>query len=177
VRVALRQGAPDAVLDLVAKGSVDLAVAALPGGAAPATSAGVLAEALADEPLVLLVPPGDALDGATEVRLWEVRDRPFVLAEPGAALRATVLSACEAEGFGPVPLFEAGDPAAVRQLVQAGLGVSLVPASWAALGGPDVGVAAPAGPAPRHALWLLAREGDAPPVARLLHEHLRRALG
>jgi DNA-binding transcriptional LysR family regulator len=180
VRVALRQAPADAIVDLVIKGSVDLAVAALPGdGQAGATTGdGALeAVALADEPLVLLVPPGDPLAGATEVRLWDVRDRPFILAEPGSALRETVLAACAQEGFGPVPLYEVGDPAAARHLVHAGLGISLVPASWGALGGPEVGLAAPAAPAPRHRLSLLARTGGLPPVARMLHEHLRRELG
>jgi DNA-binding transcriptional LysR family regulator len=176
VRVALRQAATDAILDLVAKGSVDLAVAALPGDGAATNDGALEAVALTDEPLVLLVPPGDALAGATEVRLWDVRDRPFILAEPGSALRETVLAACAQDGFGPVPLYEVGDPAAARHLVHAGLGISLVPASWAALDGPDVGLAAPAAPAPRHRLWLLARAGGLTPVARMLHEHLRREL-
>jgi DNA-binding transcriptional LysR family regulator len=174
VRVALRQGSAAAVLDLVATGSVDLAVAALPGGA-PA-GGDVEAVALGDEPLVLLVPPGDALAGATGIALWDVRDRPFILGEPGTALRERVVEACGHEGFGPVPLFEVSEPTALRFLVHAGLGVSLVPASWLELPGPEVGVAVPAGRRPRHALWLLSRPVALTPPARLLHEHLRAEL-
>jgi DNA-binding transcriptional LysR family regulator len=172
VRVALRQGAPDQVLDLVAKGSVDLAIAALPQTLTP-DGRGVHVVALAAEPLVLLTRPGDPLAATGAVRLWDVRDRPFVLAEPGSALRETALAACARDGFGPVPLFEAGDPAAIRELVAAGLGVALVPASWAR-GGTAVALAPPV---PRHALQLLARTGaPATPPARLLHEHLRAEL-
>jgi DNA-binding transcriptional LysR family regulator len=171
VRVALRQGSPGAVADLVATGSVDLAVAALaPGTPVPD---GVDAAALSSEPLVLLVAAGDPLANATEVALWDLRERPFILGEPGTALRELVVEACAREGFGPVPLFEIAEPTALRFLVHAGLGVSLVPASWLQQPGPEVGVAAPAGPAPRYRLSLLSRADALTPIARLLHEHLR----
>src|SRR4051812_13832730 len=175
LRIALRQSGPSEVLDLIAAGAVDLAVAALPAGAAVPES--VEAEARAPEPLVLLVAADDALAGARSVKLWEVRDRPFVLAEPGTALRATTLAACAAEGFGPVPLFEVGEPTTVRMLVGAGLGVSLAPASWLDVAGPEVGAATVAGATAAHALTLVTRRGAPAPVARLLAEHLRGALG
>jgi DNA-binding transcriptional LysR family regulator len=174
VRIALRQGAAGEVAEWVAQGSVDVAVAALPGGgaAAPALPEDVEAVALGAEPLVLLVAPDDPLAGAAGVRLWDVRERPFVLAEPGTALRESALEACAADGFGPVPLFEVGEPTAVRLLVGAGLGVSLAPASWLTVAGPEVGVATVSGGAV-HALWLLARRGGLAPVAALLHGRLR----
>jgi DNA-binding transcriptional LysR family regulator len=176
VRVALRQGAATDMVDLVAAGAVDLAVAALPDGVAVPDD--LEATALGAEPLVLLVAPDDPLAGATGVRLWDVRDRPFVLAEPGSALRAEALAACAQEGFGPVPLFEVGEPTAVRVLVGAGLGVALAPASWRDVAGPEVGAATVAGATAAHALALLTRRGGgATPVARLLAEHLRAALG
>jgi DNA-binding transcriptional LysR family regulator len=175
VRVALRQGGPSDMVDLVVSGAVDLAVAALPDGAAVPDD--VDAAPLGAEPLVLLVAADDALAGARGVKLWDVRDRPFVLAEPGTALRAAALEACAAEGFGPVPLFEVGEPTAVRVLVGAGLGVSLVPASWHDVAGPEVGMATVAGATAAHAVSLLTRRGGAAtPVARLLAEHLRAAL-
>ncbi|MCW3004448.1 MAG: LysR family transcriptional regulator [Conexibacter sp.] len=176
VRVALRQGAPGEVLELVVKGSVDVAVAALPAAEAATLGDELDAVGLGEEPLVLLVPPDDPLAGTTGVKLWDVRDRSFVLTEPGTALRESVLAACAEQGFGPVPLFEVGEPTAVRFLVGSGLGVSLVPASWLSMPGPDVGVATPAASAGRHALWLLSRRGGLTPVARLLHAHLRTAL-
>ena len=82
-------------------------------------------------------------------------------------------AACEAAGFGPVPLFEVGDPATVRVLVRAGLGVALVPASWT--GAQDV-TAPLAPPVPRHEPQLLARPDGLTPAAALLHRHLRVAL-
>jgi DNA-binding transcriptional LysR family regulator len=110
------------------------------------------------------------------VDLWALRSRAFVLGEPGTALRETVAAACEAAGFGPVPLFEVGDPATVRVLVAAGLGVAVVPAGWAA--GPEaIAVARLAPPVPELAPVLLARDGALPPAADRLHAHLRERLG
>ncbi len=50
------------------------------------------------------------------------------------------MAPCQAAGFSPVPLFEVSDPATVRFLAHAGLGVSVVPASWLELPGPEVAV-------------------------------------
>lgn len=171
VRLALRLGGATEVLELVATGAVDVAVASLTDGAA--VPEGVEARALAAERLVLLVPSDDELAGASGVRLWDVRDRPFVLAEAGSGLRASALGACAAEGFGPVPLFEVGEPTAVRLVVGAGLGVALVPASWTAVAGPEVGVATVAGTAATHAPSLLTRRDGLSPVAQRMAEQVR----
>ena len=96
-----------------------------------------------------------------------------MLAEPGTALRETVMAACQDRGFSPVPLLEVGDPATVRFLVNAGLGVSLVPASWLQVPGASVAVAALVEPAPRHALSLLAA-GELTPAGRLLTQESAR---
>jgi DNA-binding transcriptional LysR family regulator len=173
VQLALRQGSAAEVAALVPRGSADLAVVALPG-AAPA---GTAATALGAEPLRVLCAPDDALAGAGRVRLTELRGRPFILAEPGSALRDTVMAACQHAGFSPVPLLEVGDPATVRVLAHAGLGVSLVPAGWLELPGPAAGVADLAGPRPRHAVSLLAPAAGLSPAARMLHAHLGAVLG
>jgi DNA-binding transcriptional LysR family regulator len=163
IRVALRHGSAREVSDSVATGSADLAVAALEDATAGDT--------LADEPLLLALPPGDPLAGAHQVALWDLRDRPFILAERGTALRATVTASCEAAGFAPVPPFEVSDPRTIRVLVGAGLGVALVPESW--LAGGALAVAELGDPPPRHRVALLAA-ADLPPAAALLREWLLR---
>lgn len=174
IRIGLRQAAAAEVAALVRTGAVDLGVASLPAAAVPD---GVLATGLEEEPLHAIAAPDDPLAAAGEVAVWELRERPFVLAEPGSALRAAVVEACEAAGFGPVPLFEVGDPAAVRHLVHEGLGVSLVPASWLSRPGPPVAVARLAAPAPRHRALLLVPSAGAAPAGELLHAELCAALG
>ncbi|MDO8189192.1 LysR family transcriptional regulator [Conexibacter sp. JD483] len=174
IRIGLRQTAATEAGGLLRTGAVDLAVASLPAAAVPD---GIRADALADEPLHAIAAPGDPLATAGELEVWALRERPFVLPEPGSALRELVTAACEQAGFGPVPLFELGDPAAVRQLVHAGLGVSLVPASWLAAPGAPVAVARLAPPVPRHRALLLASAAGAAPAAELLRAHLTAALG
>jgi DNA-binding transcriptional LysR family regulator len=164
VLLALRHASASEVLALVRRGAVDLAVLSL--GGEPVD--GLTVTPLGDEPLRAIAAPGESL-GA--VAIEDLRGRPFVLGEPGTALRATVMAACQEHGFSPVPLLEVSDPATVRFLVSAGLGVSLVPQSWLDQPGPPVSVAALIEPAPRHALSLLSA-GELPPAGRLLKDAL-----
>jgi DNA-binding transcriptional LysR family regulator len=170
IQIALRQGSAAEVVALVQRGSVDVAVASLAGGEPPA---GVAVHALAEEPLRLAVPHDDPLAGSAGVALGDLRGRPFILAEPGSALRETVMAACAAAGFSPLPLFEVGDPATVRFLVRAELGISVVPASWLERPGPVVGAADLAAPVPRHRLSLLTPAAGPSPAGRLLYERLQ----
>ena len=124
-----------------------------------------------------MLPPDDPLGGGREIAIAELRGRPFILAEPGTALRETVMSACQAAGFSPVPLFEVSDPGTVRFLAHAGLGVSVVPASWLEQPGPEVAAAELAEPAPRHRVALFVPAGRETPAGRLLRDALLEDLG
>ncbi|HEU0318151.1 MAG TPA: LysR substrate-binding domain-containing protein, partial [Solirubrobacteraceae bacterium] len=95
----------------------------------------------------------------------------------GSVLRATVMAACQAAGFSPVPLLEVSDPATVRHLVEAGLGVSLVPASWFETAGPEVAGVALADPAPRHRVDVLTSRAGRSRATGLLVVALRAAFG
>jgi DNA-binding transcriptional LysR family regulator len=169
VRLALRHASTSEVLALLRAGAIDLAVLSL--GGEPAE--GLRVTRLVDEPLRAIAAPDEPF-GAAAVNVAELQGRPFVLGEPGSALRTTVMAACQAHGYSPVPLIEVGDPATVRFLVSAGLGVSLVPVSWLEPHGPPLSVAALMEPAPRHALSLLAA-GEVPPAGRILAERLQDA--
>jgi DNA-binding transcriptional LysR family regulator len=168
IRIALRQGSAREVVDLVRRGAADLAVLALADD-----QPGLEATPLADEPLKLIAAPGEL---AGTVAIDALRGLPLILAERGTALRAAVMAACQAVGFSPIPPFEVGDPVTARFLAHAGLGASIVPASWLEQPGPDVAVAA-LDPEPRLRRFLLAPAGGLSPPGRLLHEQLREALG
>jgi DNA-binding transcriptional LysR family regulator len=170
VRIALRHASAAEVPALVRRGAVDVGVLALGDGPVE----GLTITPLGSESLCAISAPDEPFDSVA-VAVGDLRGRPFVLAEPGTALRKAVMAACQDEGFSPVPLLEVGDPATVRFLVNASLGVSLVPGSWLHQGGPPVSVAALVEPAPRLALSLLAA-GVLPPAGRLLAERLENGL-
>jgi DNA-binding transcriptional LysR family regulator len=171
LQVALRHAPAADVAGLVQSGQVDLAVAGLAGAPPP----GVVAEPLADEPMRAMLEAGDPLATARPLRLDELSGRPFILAEPGSGLREAVMAACQRAGFSPVPLFEVSDPATVRHLVGAGLGVSVAPAAWFEPGAAEVTGAPLADPELRHRVTLLAPAAGRPAAAELLAGALRDA--
>jgi len=211
VQVALRHAPLPDVLGLVQTGAVDLAIA----GGDRSIPAGLAAELLCDEPLIAILPAGDPLagdaavglaegdaaiglaEGDAAIGLAELRGRAFILAEPDSGLRETVMAGCQAAGFSPVPLFEVSDPATVCHLVAAGLGVSIVPASWlesagAQLGGAQLGGAPRGGaqfggaqlagarlvgPALRHRVHALTPATGRSPLAELLVAALHGTFG
>ena len=175
IRLALRHGSAAEVAGLARTGSVDVAVVAVPDGD-PSARAGLEVRPLAEEPLRVLAAPGDPLVGGGPVAIGDLAGRPLILPERGTALRATVMAACQAAGFSPVPQVEAADPAAVRELAAAGVGVAVVPASWVSGPGPRPADAPLAAPAPVHRTALLVAPG-ASPAGRLLAARLPELLG
>jgi DNA-binding transcriptional LysR family regulator len=171
VRVALRHAPAGDVATLVRRGSADLGLTAH----ADPPPEDLDATPLAPEPLLLLTAPGAAPGPA---RVADLRDVPLVLPERGTALREAITTACAAEGFSPVPLFEIADPATTRFLAAAGLATGVAPPSWlddapaqqtlAAVGFAD--------PAPVLRLALLSLPRPSSPAAALLRDHLRDAL-
>jgi DNA-binding transcriptional LysR family regulator len=172
LQVALRHGPSSEMASLVHSGAVDVAVS----GARAELPSGVASEQLAEEPLRAMLPLGDPLGDGAAIAIGVLRERPFILAEPGSGLRETVMAACQAAGFSPVSLFEVSDPATVRHLVQAELGVSVVPASWFESVGADVARAS-LEPAPRHRVDVLTPAGGCTPAAELLVAALKAAFG
>ena len=102
VQIALRQGSAAEVVALVQRGAVDVAVLALTDDPAR-----VVATPLADEPLRVAMPVDDELAGAV-IELERLRGRAFILAEPGTALRATVLAAGSGGRVQPAPALRGG---------------------------------------------------------------------
>jgi DNA-binding transcriptional LysR family regulator len=180
LQVALRHAGAADVLASVQAGAVDVGVSGVYAGAVAgvrgALPAGVEVELLGEEPMLALVAPGDPLAAGEALAPAELAARPLILAEPGSGLREAVMAACQAAGFSPVPLFEVSDPATVRHLVHAELGVSVVPASWLALPGPEVVPVALAEPAPRHGAALLTAPAGRTTAGELLVAALRAEL-
>ena len=114
---------PD-ILDGVEAGSLDLALVTL-----PAARAGLSIEPVCSEDLVCVGPraPGNAPggDGITPTAL---ADGALILYERGGTMRAVIDGWFMAGGIQPRPSMELGNVEAIKNLVAAGLGRSVLPA-------------------------------------------------
>jgi DNA-binding transcriptional LysR family regulator len=173
LQIALRHAPAAEIPALVASRAADVGITSL-RGPAPAE---VEATPLAEHPLVVVSAPRSPLGDGDPIELGMLRGRPFILPEPGTALRETVMTACQAAGFSPVPLFEVSDPATVRFLAHAGMGVSVVPASWLDQPGPEVAIVALVDAELRHRVALLVPAGGVTAAGKLLRDALLQDLG
>ncbi|MTJ79580.1 MAG: LysR family transcriptional regulator [Telmatospirillum sp.] len=102
-------------------GEVELAVSLLPVGDQ------LDWQAVCDEPLVALLPPGHRLCGRASVRLTDLAGSPLILFESGFALNGLIDSACRRRGFIPREAARSGQADFIIALVAAGMGVALLP--------------------------------------------------
>lgn len=130
----LWQNATEVVLKQLETGEVDLCLVSLPHHAGDSKLGWV---DLFDEELFLIVPPNHALAGKGTVALREVADSDFISLKPETGLRQISDDLCRQAGFTPRILFEGEEVATIRGLVNAGLGVALIPAAEPEQLGPE----------------------------------------
>ncbi|GIE32382.1 LysR family transcriptional regulator [Actinoplanes italicus] len=136
IAVRLRSGRITGLLGACDNGELDLVVGPMYADLPPRFDA----VPLADERLLLALPPGHALAHGGRLTLGEVRDEPFVSMPPGSGLRWILEDAARSAGFLPRVYFETHSLAGVRELVGAGLGVGLLSRTVAAEAGPVIAV-------------------------------------
>jgi LysR family transcriptional activator of glutamate synthase operon len=98
------------------------------------------AELLFDEELVAVLPPGDELARRKRVRLAELADRPLITFNEGSAVRKATERAFARAGQSPRIAVESLVPESVRSLAARGIGIALLPRSYAESDGPPVAV-------------------------------------
>ncbi|GLR82102.1 LysR family transcriptional regulator (plasmid) [Azospirillum oryzae] len=116
---------PD-ILDAVEGGSLDLALVTLPAG-----RPGLSIEPVCAEELVCVGPGGDPCDAARSpapgVAPAALADQTLILYERGGTMRAVIDGWFMAGGIQPRPAMELGNVEAIKNLVAAGLGRSILP--------------------------------------------------
>ncbi len=126
-RITVRVGDSREAESLLAEGAVDLAVT----GAKPQTSRRILARPVAEDRLVLAVPPGHPLASRRRCRPEDLKGVPFLQRESGSGTQASVEAALRRSGLDPARdlavVCELGSTEAVREGVKAGLGVAILP--------------------------------------------------
>jgi DNA-binding transcriptional LysR family regulator len=124
IRLLLEEGGSRDLIAKLAQGALDLALIILP---LHTDDPALRTIPLLREPLVAAVPPGHRLASQATVSIADLRDVPLVMFREGYDLRDVTLAACREAGFEPRFAVEGGEMDAVLQMVQAGLGVAIVP--------------------------------------------------
>lgn len=143
-------------------------------------AAGIVVEPLLEEEMRVAVPAGHALSARVlsdhgAVPLADLADTPFVLYRrpTGPGLYDTIIAACRAAGFSPRIVQEAPRLVSTLSLVEAGLGVSIIPASMSRLDTGGVAYLRLSGtPAPTAPLHLARRETAPLGAARRFVDHV-----
>ncbi|SDM70082.1 LysR family transcriptional regulator, transcription activator of glutamate synthase operon [Fictibacillus solisalsi] len=121
----LRQGSYHFLIDAVKKGDIDLAFL----GPVPANQSDVQGHILFTERISALMPADHPLAEKNSLMLSDLRNDSFVLFPEGYVLQEVVVNACREAGFTPKISSEGEDMDAIKGLVTAGIGVTLLPDS------------------------------------------------
>jgi DNA-binding transcriptional LysR family regulator len=167
VEVGLREGTAQRMIDMLNDGSLDLAFAL-----EPEPPEGLERLELSSEELAVVMSPQHRLarDGGGPLRPTALAREPLIGFETGSSVRHVVDDVLARAGVEPKIALEANDLALVRGLVARGIGLAIMPRSFAELPGPPVSIR-PLSPAVRLAVVLWWRRGrHLSPAARAFVE-------
>jgi len=123
VKYQLKQGSYHYLIEGVKRGDIDMALL----GPVPKDEKNLKGTILFTEKMVVLLPVNHPLANKKSLKLSELRDDSFILFPTGFILREITVNACMQQGFQPNVTFEGEDIDAIKGLVSAGLGVTLIP--------------------------------------------------
>jgi DNA-binding transcriptional LysR family regulator len=157
-------------MDRIAQSSLDCGFVRTPLGPPPP---GVITRVLDRERLLIALPDTHRLAQATACSLSQFATDPFIQYQPqaNAGLHGLVTGLCRSAGFEPLIAQMVPQVATVICLVQAGLGVALVPATMSALAIRGVVYLEIDSPDAVTELRLVARYPEASPSARAFFRH------
>lgn len=180
VQLSFQHSSATQIVEQLATGAADVALLALDGSSARLPDH-IAQQVVAEERLCLLTARGDQLSRIDDrpgggLTIDDLRGRSVVMPGRGTALRSLLDDAFGQVGFSPLPRFETNHPEMIRELVSAGLGVSIIPRSWLADYGPAVTSVELSQPLPSYRIALLSTTQPRIPARDRLVEHLRIAL-
>lgn len=171
VHVTLKEASSPQLAGALREFEIDLAIIDEAG-----LGAGIASEVLFREPLVLAVPPGHRLAKADSATLESLSGEPFILMKSGHGYRRIVTEALAAAGVEPQVVYESDEIETVQRLVEAGLGITIVPRMVRKAHGPayiDIGP-----PTPSRTLLIARREsGSLSAAAEAMRRIAREVLG
>ena len=122
LRVEMTEAPPEEGLFELTARRFDLVIAEQYPGHTRERHAGNVHELIGEDPIRLVLPPGEA-----PLPLALLRDRPWVMEPVGSAARQWAVQQCRAAGFEPDVRFEAADLTAHVRLIEAGHAVGMLP--------------------------------------------------
>lgn len=125
VNFKLVQGNYYELKESVIKGKTNMALLA----PVPMQEKRLKGKVLSTEHIVALLPANHPKANQKSLKLHQLRNENFILFPENYILRDIIVKACEQIGFKPTISFEGDDIDAIKGLVSAGLGISLVPES------------------------------------------------
>ena len=123
LQLLLTEEKSDQLLERLREGRLDAAILAL-----PVHDPSLHGEPLFEEPFLLAVPKQHPLAARESLRLEELSRQNLMLLEDGHCLRDQALEVCQLSGAQEQSEFRATSLETLRQMVLAGLGVTLMPA-------------------------------------------------
>lgn len=123
VQFVLNEGSYSELIDAVIRGEINMALL----GPLPQDQKKIKSTPLFTEDIVALLPLNHPLAERPSLKLIELRDEAFILYPKGYVLHDVIMEGCLQRGFHPKVSFEGKDLDAIKGLVSAGLGVTLLP--------------------------------------------------
>lgn len=121
VKVSLSVVNRETVLKQLAENEIDLAIMGL-----PPEGLDVVSEPFMENPLVVIAPPKHVLTRERRIPLKRLADEAFVIREPGSGTRGAMERFFAEHRLGLKTSMEMGTNEAVKQAVQAGMGLGVV---------------------------------------------------
>lgn len=173
--VRVHQAEAAEVYELLTAGEVDLALSLAADTPSPADDRYDRTRLLTD-PLDVALPVGHRLARAPGLRLADLADEPWIYGRSGP-WRDITLAACAQAGFVPEQTHVATDWQAILGMVEAGLGIALVP-RLAAARRTGVAIRVPRADQPRRHVVAAVRAGarERPQIARMMRALTEAAL-
>ena len=123
VRISLRVANRETVLSALADNHTDLAITGQ-----PPDTLDVVAQNFMENPLVVIAPAGHSLAGRRKIPFRRLAEETLVMREPGSGTRAAMERAFSEQSLEWRAGCELGTNEAIKQAVQAGLGLAVVSA-------------------------------------------------
>jgi DNA-binding transcriptional LysR family regulator len=123
VRFILEEGTTAEVASGVLAGDFDVGILGPP----PLNTPDLETVPLFRERVAVVVPLEHRLAGRTSVRLTDIADEPLILPRSRSGLRRVIDDAFASQGLAPRVAYEGDDFSIVQGLVEAGLGITLMP--------------------------------------------------